>query len=626
MPPQDGVQLGQVSGCPFLKAKARQTAPQEPSAGDLNATGLAGAAQAGPAGGTHLSTVAVSQLLGLEFQRYGRGLDFWKKQWLTTSSHRAIELALQNKPVRVMMPDQSWLPVGDLDELNATVTKLADQARKQALQKQAETASWQAASSLSGCPFAALLQQPPAGPKEVGTVEFLRRALAHRENPAHFISEFHAKHGDSFTLDVPTKGRFVFDRRIPVLHQALHDTDGGEMTFGKARVQGHGAEFLIGEKNMFLSGGKDWKSIQEVLRPYLGGGIVHGEPMMQKLTDIFSSHLGELREQVAASPNGELVVDAREVMQRAVLDVALQVFLGEKLPPSELREVQHAFTTQIEWLTRESINPTDVSLSRLPGGGELKQAYQVLNGLADRIVANRKSGKTRGDDMLTGLLKARDPETGEPLSDERLRHEVLSLLEAGHETTATLMAWNTVLLSRHPEEYEKLQAEVDQATAGGRVLTGKEVQGLKQASNITQEALRLYPPFYLFMREAQQDVEIQTEAGPMPVKAGTTVVTSLYDVNRNEAVWGSEKTGFPAHEFHPDRFEEKTPRLYAFGGGKRVCLGQALGRLESNLMLSMLAKDFDLQALHDGPLRTAADLSIHPEDAQVKLRLRQPER
>jgi cytochrome P450 len=307
-------------------------------------------------------------------------------------------------------------------------------------------------------------------------------------------------------------------------------------------------------------------------------------------------------------------------MQRAVLDVALQVFLGSQLSDAELGKMQQAFSTQIEWLTKESLNPTDISLSKLPGMGELRQAYKTLNGV-DRLIQERQASPTRPQDMLTGLIEAVDPSTGKPMDGERLRHEVLSLLEAGHETTATLMGWSLLMLARHPEEYTRLQKEIDQKV-GSRIPTFKELNGLKQADNVTDESLRLYPPFYLFMREAKQDMTVGPAENPVHIEKGTTLVTNLYVTNRDEQIWGTDSTGYPANEFHPDRYNGDTPNSAPFGAGKRSCIGQALGRLENNLLMCRFAQTFDMTATSHEPIQLGSDLSIHSHAETVKIRLR----
>ena len=556
--------------------------------------------------------------LGLEFQREGRGLDFWRKKWIDTDPNQAIEVASRNGPLQMRVGEQPWQTVAGLDELQQMVAEARQTLKTQQLARQGQDLALNAALGMAGCPFAAQLAKTES--PQIKALEFAVRALKFTDNPASFVREAHAKHGPSFQVDLPTKGHLLFDTRTEVLREALLNTDAGDDTWKKSKMQGHGASFLIGEKNMFLSGGEDWKFIQDVLRPHLSGKLVHSEAMVGKLTGVFDKHIDKLKARVAASPNGELEINPRQEMQGAVLDAALQVFLGIELPESDLVKMQDAFSTQIEWLTKESLNPTNISLSVLPGMGELRDAYQTLNGV-DKLVAERTAMKERPQDMLTGLIEATDPSTGQPMDAQRLRHEVLSLLEAGHETTATLMGWSLLMLARHPKEYAKLQQEVD-VRVGQRQPTVKDLTGNASAKHITEESLRLYPPFYLFMREAKEDVTLGPADNKIQVAKGTTLVTNLYVTHRDEQIWGKESTGFPANEFHPERHEGDTPPMTPFGVGKRSCIGQALGRLENNLMLTRFAQNFEIEATSQEPIQLGSDLSIHSHDETIKVRLR----
>ncbi len=594
------------SRCPFLRAQAQTAAASEPEEKPIKVVRRA-VPNPSP------SLVDLVAEAGVEVQR---GPSFWRG-WSDTKIEKAIELANTHQPLRMRLPGGEWQPVAGLDELNQMVAEACRELRREQLAEQGQKLATQAALSLAGLPaMAAGIPDTP----QVNGISFGLRALKFTDSPAAFLREAHAKHGASFTVDLPSKGRLLFDTRQDVLRQALLNTDSGQDNWKKSEMQGHGASFLIGKKNMFLSGGEDWKFIQDTLRPHLNGKIVHSDAMVGKLSEIFDRHIADLKARVAASPNGELEINPRKEMQKAVLDVAMQVFLGNKLSDDELGKMQKAFSTQIEWLTKESLNPTDISLSKLPGMGELRDAYQTLNGV-DGLIEERRQSTERPNDMLTGLLEAVDPSTGKPMDAERLRHEVLSLLEAGHETTATLMGWSLLMLARNPEEYARLQQEID-TKVGSRLPTVKELGSIQQADHVTDESLRLYPPFYLFMREAKEDMTVGPAEKPVYIEKGTTLVTNLYVNQRDEQIWGSDATGFPANEFHPDRFNGDTPAMSPFGVGKRSCIGQALGRLENNLMMCRFAQTFDISASSEQPIQLGSDLSVHSHDETVKIRLR----
>ncbi|MGE0493404.1 MAG: cytochrome P450 [Vulcanimicrobiota bacterium] len=542
----------------------------------------------------------------LQARHETRGLDFWRTKWKPLSPNEAIEMAARYRHFEARDGQGNWSPIRSFEELQGLITSLEQQAASLESLGQTGQATAERAAGLVREP------QEPA----VGLLDFARGMLAHRDSPVGFLQEFHARYGNRFKVNTPTHGNFVFDLDSEVLKEALRNTDGGEDSWEKCPLQGHGAAFLLGKKNMFLSSGEDWAGVQGALKSHFSARTIHGPETTALLESIFDDHLDDLAARVSAA-DGQLEIDPRLEMQLPILDVALQLFLDTKLSKAELVELREAFNTQMKSLPIETVNPFPVSLQHLPGQGELKQAHQVLNRVADQIVARAKQER-KPDSIVTSLLEVNDPATSQPLSDERLRHEVLSLMEAGHETTATLLGWTMTLLAREPGVYAHLTQEVSQGFDDDGVMSLKEVRGLDYAGQVVDESLRMYPPFYLFMRRAKED----TVAGGVDFKQGTTLVSTLYSANRREDEWGVEKTGFPAHEFHPERFGQGGARpSMAFGTGRRQCLGQALGRLEAGMMLAKFAERFELASEHE-PIKLLSDLSIHPENGQVRVSLR----
>ena len=628
-----------TDACPYLSAKKKLEAAAQivaasstsaPTPEALKETGESTAKQVALISNPSPPLLGLAKSLGLEFRRQGRGIDFWRTKFQPINASDAIELASKYKTFEARSAEGNWNPVDSIEELKALLHAADKEAKKQALLATGAATAQMVSDSLSGVPVALGTQKmedglkPVGQPTNVGLLTFARGIARHYGSPLQFLQEFHAKMGRSFEVKTPTHGNFLFDTRTDVIMDALKETDGGDETFKKSELQGHGASFLIGKKNMFTANGQDWAVVQTALRGHLTGKKINSPEMVAKLTGIFDDHLSDLKAQAKASPDGIVEFDSRMAMQTAVLDVAFQQFFTTKLSKDELKHFQDAFNTQMSWLPQETVNPTDISLSNLPGMGKLRDAYKTLDALADKMVQERRASPTKPGDVLDSFMEAKDPETGAPLSDERIKHEILSLLEAGHETTATMMGWSLMMMARNPHEYKALQAEVD--TVVGTDAPGAEaVRGMPLAANIINETLRMFPPFYLFMRQANEDTTIGAPGNQVHVKKGTTLVSSLYETNRDEEFWGEEKTGFPAHEFHSARFDaDGAERFIPFGAGKRACTGQSLGRLEGNVMLARLAQDFDILPAEDqAAIELHSDLSIHPKDGTVRLKLRE---
>jgi cytochrome P450 len=149
-------------------------------------------------------------------------------------------------------------------------------------------------------------------------------------------------------------------------------------------------------------------------------------------------------------------------------------------------------------------------------------------------------------------MLARDEETGEPMSDRQLRDEVMTLLIAGHETTASGLAWAWYLLDRHPDEQERLRAELT-AAVGDRGPTVDNLPSLPRFRMVINETLRLYPPVWMFNRRALGPDQL----GAFAIRRGDLVIISPYGIHRNPALWADPET-FRPERFEPDHEEQKT--------------------------------------------------------------------
>lgn len=601
----------------------------------LARSGAEGASQAVNSGlfapGALVSVAQVAgelQARGMEFRELGRS---WlgRSGWRPLSAEKLEAAHRARRPVEMRSGESAWVRVTSMQGLagllNASdVAPAGASQRAQGLAASAGATAASAAGALAGlagaaipqqwsCPFR-LLQESP----RVSTASFALGLAKHMSNPVEFFGEFHAEHGDHFQVNLPTGQRFLFDHRPETVREALKVTDHPRQanTWHKPEMQGHGLAFLMGMDNAFLARGSEWRKTHEVMQPTLNAASMHSDDVVAGVGRTFQRHIDRWKEQAR---DGEVELDLRQEMQLATLDVAFQTVLGTELPEARLRDCQKAFATVMKWLPKETANPTDFSLSRLPGNSPLREAYATLTSIADSAIEARQAGS--GPDALGALLQATDPDTGKPFSRERVRNEVLMLMLAGHETTATLLSWSFAELARHPQQWRQLQGQVD-GQLGGRFPGFKELKGITAADQVTQETLRLYSPAYFLVREASEDTTLGPAEATLPVKQGTQLVMSTFHMHRDPENWGPD-----AAEFKPERFDrskggDERGLMVPFGTGARVCIGQHLAKLEANLLLTRVAQEFDLGSKAGEALGVASDISVHPSDARVKLKLR----
>lgn len=243
----------------------------------------------------------------------------------------------------------------------------------------------------------------------------------------------------------------------------------------------------------------------------------------------------------------------------------------------------------------------------IPGNIRYVRGVRRVDQLVAKIIRERRDrGEDRGD-LLSMLMLARDDE-GRSMSDRQLRDEVITLLLAGHETTALALSWTWYLLALHPEVDAKLAAELRDAL-GGRSPTVADLPQLRFTEHVVTEAMRLYPPAWGFGREALADCEI----GGYAVPAGTTVIMSPW-VSHRDPRYFEHPT-----EFRPERwggdFAKQLPRFayMPFGGGPRICIGNRFAMMEAVLILATIAQRFRLQWHGTRPVVPAPSITLRPQ-------------
>jgi len=224
------------------------------------------------------------------------------------------------------------------------------------------------------------------------------------------------------------------------------------------------------------------------------------------------------------------------------------------------------------------------------GNRAFHRAMASLNEAVYGLIDARQ-GKEAIPDLLGALLDARYDD-GEPMPREQLRDEVVTIIGAGHETTAMALTWGCSALSRNPEVRHRLQAEID-GVLGKRTPTLADLPKLPYLAHTFSEILRLYPTAPIIPRAVLSDAELDGYSIP----AGTMLYTSLYHVHRDPRWWDDPL------QFRPERFEKGKPghrcSYVPFGAGPRYCIGANMAELEAQLLLAQIYQNYDVETLSD---------------------------
>ena len=248
----------------------------------------------------------------------------------------------------------------------------------------------------------------------------------------------------------------------------------------------------------------------------------------------------------------------------------------------------------------------------IPPAVRFRRARRRLDAIVYRLIAERRARGGTGEDVLSMLVSARDTETdGRGMDDGQIRDEAMTLLLAGHETTANALTWSWYLLSQHPEIERRLHEEVD-GVLGGRTPALDDLPHLTYTRAVIAETMRLYPPAYLVGRRALAPYPVPGTAYVIPAR--TVVLISQYLLQRDPRFWRDPE------RFDPQRWSEGMRRgerhqygYFPFGAGPRVCIGEHFAWMEAILVLATIAQRWTLRLAPDQRVEPQPIITLRPK-------------
>ncbi|MDZ5721791.1 bifunctional cytochrome P450/NADPH--P450 reductase CypB, partial [Bacillus sp. SXabc123] len=318
------------------------------------------------------------------------------------------------------------------------------------------------------------------------------------------------------------------------------------------------------------------------------------------------------------NPNEE--IDVADDMTRLTLDTIGLCGFNYRFN-SFYRDSQHPFITSMLSALKEAMNQSKrlglQDKMMVKTKLQFQKDIEVMNSLVDRMIAERKENPDENiKDLLSLMLYAKDPVTGETLDDENIRYQIITFLIAGHETTSGLLSFAIYCLLAHPEKLKKAQEEAD------RVLTDtpeyKQIQQLKYIRMVLNETLRLYPTAPAFSLYAKEDTVL---GGEYPISKGQPVTILIPKLHRDQNAWGED-----AEDFRPERFEDPSSIPHhaykPFGNGQRACIGMQFALQEATMVLGLVLKHFDLMNHTGYELKIKEALTIKPDEFKITVKPR----
>jgi cytochrome P450 len=308
---------------------------------------------------------------------------------------------------------------------------------------------------------------------------------------------------------------------------------------------------------------------------------------------------------MAAWHDGD-VRDIHRDMMRLALEIVAKVLFNVEVTADSDR-IAGALNTFMELGSRgRMLLPPILRLLPTADNFRYRRAARQLDDIVYGLIHRRRSDGEIADDLLSGLLQAQAIGR-RAMSDEQLRDEVMTLLLAGHETTAVSLSWTWYLLAQYPEVEKKLWSEL-RAVLNGRSPRVQDLSRLPYTERVVKEAMRLYPPAWAIVRNSLKDCDL----GGYRVPAGATVMMSQWVMHRDPRYYDQPE------QFNPDRWLEARVKgaskftYFPFGGGPRTCIGASFATMEGVLVLAAIAQSYQVRVVQDFPVEPLPTITLRP--------------
>jgi len=395
------------------------------------------------------------------------------------------------------------------------------------------------------------------------------------------LREYFARFGDVYRVFSPGRGAYSYVINHPddLKHVLLSNHRNYTKGAGMDRVK-----ILLGT-GIMTSEGELWRRQRRMIQP----------AFHRRVLDRFGSLIAEVNDKYAdrwamKAARGE-PIDVSEETSEMTLEIVLRSIFGD-----DLARLERQF----------GANPFDVVAKEANRDLKFAFRFRSLSKLIAELIARRRREPEDRFDFLEMLMATRSRDTGEGMSERELIDEIMTLIVAGHETTAAALAWTWILVAAHPETAERLEQEAD--GSGASALGLDAADELAFTRQVIQESLRLYPPGWLFTRRnIDEDVLGGYEIGPR-----TDVFISPYTLHRHPAFWDDPE------EFRPERFapaavEARHRFAYIpFSVGPRHCIGENLAMFEMLVHLRTVCRRFRLRRASAEPVEFEAQINLRP--------------
>ena len=418
--------------------------------------------------------------------------------------------------------------------------------------------------------------------------------MAH--NPVQVLSRYTAQYGDTFRFYFGgVKEAIVTTNPVVIQHVLKTNWE----NYHKSHIQKKRMGHFLG-KGLLTTEGEAWKTQRRLIQ----SGFERKQ--LEILSSIMQDSLAEsLRDFDRQARVG--AVDIYPLMMKITFAMVGKSLFGAKLKEHDIETISEAISTVQEFMVRQTIQPYLNPWFAVAGE---QRKHEEMTARAFGILREyiqRRRGEAPGHDLLQILLDARYSD-GSHMDDELVISESMQLLVAGHETSSNALSWTLYLLSTHPDCVDRVRDEFD-CVLGDRPLGFSDVPKFEFTTQVINEALRLYPPFWMVDRMALAD----DRAGDLDIPRGSTIVVFVYGTHHSPRYWDN-----PEH-FDPERFTKANEKRHTpfahlpFGAGPRGCIGGNYAMLQMLMILSVLLRKYDFQLAPGQTIEPRPMVILRPE-------------
>lgn len=286
-------------------------------------------------------------------------------------------------------------------------------------------------------------------------------------------------------------------------------------------------------------------------------------------------------------------VDLDEKCRQLTLRVIGESVFGYDMA-ARAAELAPAIRTVFHWVIQRATRPVRAPRGLpTPARHRVRAAVSAIRSVVDTAVEGAADDPTRDAELIRRLFATSDPETGRPLTRDEIGDELIAFLVAGHDTTATILAYSLWSLGRDSRLQDQVAAEVREV--GDRQLTVDDIGRLDLTTRVVHEALRMCPPAAAISRMTMRDAVVDG----FRIPAGTNVIVGVYTLHHDPELWDDPET-FDPDRFTPARSVGRNRWQYLpFGGGPRTCIGDHFAMLEAVLGLATIVRAAEIESLND---------------------------